>query len=256
MSDPRLTDKRHFLSHPPIPYFIGKSFDYLVSCDVPEKNDKVACITSSNRMFLGHEFRRKFLYELQKHVPIDVFGRGICEFKSKWDVLSPYRYAVVLENFIHPWYWSEKISDCFLSWTMPFYVGCDRIHEYFPAAALAHLPLCPVEAARCIALHVEQDRWRSSLAAINDAREKVLSRYGLFPYLASLIKAHELQDTYQDAPQPLTVSPISASILETWVRSRLRANIVNARQRIVNALSSIPAGSANTRKIINGIVNK
>lgn len=51
-----------------------------MSCHLPDKTEKVACITSNNKMLLGHEFRRKFLHELKEHMHIDVFGRGIREF--------------------------------------------------------------------------------------------------------------------------------------------------------------------------------
>lgn len=84
-----------------------------------------------------------------------------------------------------------------------------------------------------------EDRWRSSLPAINEAREKVLYSYGLFPYLANLIKACERQDTFQDLPQAVTISPISSSIFETWVRSRARATLVDARLAVSRTVTNI-----------------
>lgn len=126
-------------------------------------------------------------------------------------------------------------------------MGCNRIGEYFPNASLAPLPLCPIEAARLIASLIEQNRWESSLPAINEARERVLYKYGLFPYLAKLIEAHELRDAFDDKAQDSTISPVSPSIFETWVRSRTRATIVNARSSASSALAKISGFNSHPR---------
>jgi hypothetical protein len=41
------------------------------------------------------------------------------------------QYGVVIENFSHRGYFSEKLIDCFLLKTIPMYWGCSNIHDYF-----------------------------------------------------------------------------------------------------------------------------
>lgn len=40
-------------------------------------------------------------------------------------------FGVVIENFSHRGYFSEKILDCFLMKTIPIYWGCSNIYDYF-----------------------------------------------------------------------------------------------------------------------------
>jgi hypothetical protein len=46
-------------------------------------------------------------------------------------VLGNSQYGVVIENFSHRGYFSEKLIDCFLMKTIPIYWGCSNIYDYF-----------------------------------------------------------------------------------------------------------------------------
>ncbi len=229
MSDPRNVGPRYQLSHPPIPHFIGVSHDFLVDCPVPDKSKQIGCILSYNRMYQGHEARQKYFSVLSKHIAIDHYGIGVRDFKSKWDTFAPYRYAVVLENFVHPWYWSEKIADTFLTWTMPFYLGSSRIHEYFSKAAVQVLPPDdPIEGARIIRSAIEADLWSKNFSALQQARDLVIQNYGLFAFLAHEIERNELRKGGQEQPIRISIPPVSAAILGMWARSKFRAFHLNA----------------------------
>jgi hypothetical protein len=45
-------------------------------------------------------------------------------------------FGVVIENFSHRGYFSEKILDCFLLKTIPIYWGCSNIRDYFDPAGI------------------------------------------------------------------------------------------------------------------------
>jgi hypothetical protein len=45
-------------------------------------------------------------------------------------------FGVVIENFSHRGYFSEKILDCFLLKTIPIYWGCSNIIDYFDPAGI------------------------------------------------------------------------------------------------------------------------
>jgi hypothetical protein len=135
----------------------------------------------------------RFLKRIQGILDFDLFGFGFQPLTDKWDGLASYRYSLAVENFSNQLYWSEKLSDCFLAWTMPIYYGCSRITEYFPAEALVQVdiksPTC-VEQVRDV---VSSTTWEHSLDAIAYARELVLDRYQLFPFLEQEISAHEFE---------------------------------------------------------------
>jgi hypothetical protein len=53
---------------------------------------------------------------------------------------------------------------------------------------------------------IASDRWERNLDAISEARQLVLNRYQLFPFLAQQIAAQEARTgTQRSAPQPVTI---------------------------------------------------
>ena len=50
---------------------------------------------------------------------------------GKETVFGNSMFGVVIENFSHRGYFSEKILDCFLMKTIPIYWGCSNIYDYF-----------------------------------------------------------------------------------------------------------------------------
>src|SRR5687768_17715451 len=52
-----------------------------------------------------------------------------------------YRYSLAIENFSGPYYWTEKVIDCYLSWTMPLYFGCTNLADYFPAESFVQIDI-------------------------------------------------------------------------------------------------------------------
>ena len=50
---------------------------------------------------------------------------------GKEEVFGDAQFGVVIENFSHRGYFSEKLIDCFLMKTVPIYWGCSNIYEFF-----------------------------------------------------------------------------------------------------------------------------
>ena len=116
-----------------------------------------------------------FLERISGKVEFDLFGRGFTPLADKWDGLAPYRYSIAVENYRGPDYWTEKIADCFLSWTMPIYYGCTNITDYFPPEAMVLIDIDDIEeAVDKIREAIAQDLWRKNLDAIEYARKLVL----------------------------------------------------------------------------------
>lgn len=188
--DAGLHGERYVLSQPALPWHIDKTFDELVNCPVPEKTGNLSWVTSNLANLKGHRRRMRFLTHLQEEVAFDLYGRGFNFLKNKWDGIAPYRYSLAVENFRNEYYWSEKIADCFLAWTMPIYYGCAKITDYFPAEAIILLDeIDTPEALRIVKDASRSDRWKKSLDAIAYARELVLMKYQLFPFISG--KIHE-----------------------------------------------------------------
>jgi hypothetical protein len=90
----------------------------------------------------GHIYRHALAHRiLQTKLPVDIYGNG-CHYhrqdariKGPYDdntLYNDYVYHVCVENFQLNGYFSEKITNPLLCGTVPVYLGCPKIQDYFP----------------------------------------------------------------------------------------------------------------------------
>ena len=73
---------------------------------------------------------------------VDFYGSG-CEkpIEFKIEALKDYMFSIVIENSIESDYFTEKILDCFLSGTIPVYVGSKTTSQYFDENGIIYFPV-------------------------------------------------------------------------------------------------------------------
>jgi hypothetical protein len=171
-------------SHPALPWHINRSYDQLLAMKPPCKSRLVSWVTSRLTFLPMHRKRMAFFKHLQsERYPVDVYGKGIRYIADKWDGLAPYHYSIVIENDRHNDYWSEKLADCFLSWTVPVYDGCLNLGNYFPTDAFIRIDADnPVASLHILTETANPQDWRRRLEAVEEARNLVLQRWQFFPY--------------------------------------------------------------------------
>lgn len=175
---------------PCLPWHVNKNYDELTTLSPGHKNRSISAIVSSEQALTGQKKRLDFLYWLKaQEMKFDWFGKGIRFIPSKYDGLYLYRYSFALENSIHEHYWTEKLADCFLSWTMPIYAGCPNILDYFPAESMVTIDLDDWNQSKLkIEEAIHTKKWEKNLDAIAYARKLILDQYQFFPVVANLIK--------------------------------------------------------------------
>lgn len=90
----------------------------------------------------GHRYRLEVAGQLQHQ--LDLFGgahgsqrigEGVGPSRDWWRskllALQDYRFSVVFENAIYEKYYTEKITDCFATGTIPIYWGTKSVAEDF-----------------------------------------------------------------------------------------------------------------------------
>ncbi|HSD07360.1 glycosyltransferase family 10 domain-containing protein [Flavobacterium sp.] len=181
--------KNNILSHGALPWHIDKDFDFLSQLKVTDltKEDSIVWITSNQRSSKGHNIRMDFLETIIDLPFVSLFGRGINPIKDKWDALSKSKYAIAYENFQSNYYWTEKVADCFLSYTMPLYFGCNKIDTFFPENSFLQIDPKDKHIKLFLKEIIKSNRWEENLDAISKARELVLNEYQLFPFLSNQI---------------------------------------------------------------------
>jgi hypothetical protein len=182
---------KYIASQPALPWHVNRTFDELTTCGMPEKTRPLSWVVGNCRDLPGHLKRLAFLRAIQDeaNLDIDLFGRAVRPIDDKWDGLARYRYSIAAENTSWPNYWTEKIADCFLSWTVPIYYGCSNLEEFFPVDSFIRIDIGkPKEAIETIRRTLREDEWDRRLPALKEARRRVLYEYQIFPMLAKLIK--------------------------------------------------------------------
>jgi hypothetical protein len=223
-----------FCEQTALPWHVNKTYSELVNLDqndCAEKKDRLSWITSTAQKKPGHKLRMSFKSFLDnKNFAYSLFGRGFKPIDDKFDGIFPYKYSIALENFSCNGYWTEKITDCFLSLTLPFYWGAKDILKYFPKDSFIPLDL---EKGNEYALQQIQDairnnEWKKRLAAIIKARDLVLNKYQMFPYVSFLLK----NDKNADGEKKSVLIPSLVAPKEK-LRAKLSASLINEIQKPV-----------------------
>jgi len=186
-------DDKYIASHPALPWHVNRTFDELISLSVPKKVKKLSWIVGDAKDLPGHIKRLLFLKYLRQvdALEIDLFGRAVQFIEDKWDGVAPYKYSLSIENSCGPNYWTEKIADCFLTWTVPIYYGCTNLEDYFPEESFIRIDIDrPQNCVEKIIKILNEDKWERRISALEKARNLVLHHYQLFPYISKLIDSY------------------------------------------------------------------
>ena len=119
---------------------------------------------------------------------VDLFGRDLKFVDHKAEGTDSYRYQIAIENHVAPHHWTEKLSDAYLGYCLPFYFGCPNASDYFPSESFIELDINDIEASVDIIRHaIANNAYEKRLDAIIEARRRVIEDYNIHSLLASHI---------------------------------------------------------------------
>lgn len=96
---------------------------------IRHKKKNVSMISSTKNYCEYHTIRLNWVKRLRKH--LDLYGRDFNPIRYKEEGLDEYMFSVAVENGAYNGYFTEKILDCFLTGTVPIYLGAPNIGDYF-----------------------------------------------------------------------------------------------------------------------------
>jgi len=96
---------------------------------IHDKTKLISMIASNKVMCPDHKYRQEIIVKYKTSV--DLFGRGFNPIDNKEIGLNPYYFSIAMENGTYPLMYSEKITDCFATGTIPIYYGTPNIGEVF-----------------------------------------------------------------------------------------------------------------------------
>lgn len=106
-------------------------FEWDAEC-YKKKNKAISIVSSDKRMCHLHEVRIKLSKYCKKGNLADTFGTfdggSMCLID---DSLRDYRFSIIIENDVSDYFFTEKITNCFASQTIPIYLGAKKINNFF-----------------------------------------------------------------------------------------------------------------------------
>lgn len=214
-----LTHPRQIRLQPAHPWFVERDFDELLAMPAPAKSRDICVLISDKAFTEGHRRRLEFLDRLrQAHPSIDVFGRGIRPFDSKWDTLLPYRYTIVLENSDEPDFVTEKMPDAWLAFCYPIYAGSTNAERYTSSSSFTRIDLTDPETAisRIGSLLADKAGYANRLPAVAAARQSYLTRWQFFGNLAGALEV--IIGLSRQPSEMLTIRPNGEFLAEDAAR--------------------------------------
>lgn len=102
---------------------------YFSHGEIYPKNKLVSIIASNKTMCSEHIYRQQIIQKFSNKC--DHFGRCYNPINNKEDGLKDYCFSFAMENATYSNMFTEKITDCFMTGTIPIYYGISNIGDYF-----------------------------------------------------------------------------------------------------------------------------
>jgi hypothetical protein len=122
--------------HPNVRYCpAGSNLPWAKEQEIFSKTRLVSMVASPKRFAFGHALRHALAEQFKNS--IDLYGGALGSKrigKNTWDkaeALNNYMFQIVIENDKYSNYYTEKITDCFATGTIPIYWGSPDIGEIF-----------------------------------------------------------------------------------------------------------------------------
>jgi len=96
-----------------------------------EKSKLVSCIVSDLQMNDGHKLRLEISKQIAESGQCDMYGKAFKYIPRKIDALKDYMFSFAMENDFYETFITEKVNDCFLTGTIPIYLGAPDIGDYY-----------------------------------------------------------------------------------------------------------------------------
>lgn len=96
-----------------------------------EKKFKLSHVMSQKNWLPGHNLRHRTVDMVKKERDYELFFPKSILMSEKYKLFKDSMFHITIENTKNHNYISEKIVDCFMSYTVPIYWGCPNIGDYF-----------------------------------------------------------------------------------------------------------------------------
>ena len=126
-------------------------------------------ICSEKELCHMHIVRKKLAFKCKNESLADTYGKfdggSYCEIEIPFE---HYRYSIVVENSVEPFYFTEKIMNAFAAQTIPIYLGATEIGRFFNANGIIQIGLEDCEHIENILKRCTPEEYERRLPAVID----------------------------------------------------------------------------------------
>lgn len=137
------------------------------------KSKNFSILSSAKKENKYHKFRLALANKLKSLKLADTFGTfdGGKSVKIA-DTLSDYRFSFAIENDEKPYFFTERLTSCFASMTIPIYLGATKIDKFFNCDGIIKIGLNDLDNIENIIKKCTKDEYLSRLEAVKDNFER------------------------------------------------------------------------------------
>ena len=108
---------------------ITNAVPWVIDRKIHKKTKLVSMIASTKLYCEGHRYRQIIVEKYKDS--LDCFGTGRNRIATKEEGLNDYYFSFAIHNANYPNFFTEIITDCFATGTIPIYWGTSAINEFY-----------------------------------------------------------------------------------------------------------------------------
>lgn len=173
-----------------------------------KKSKLISMVVSNKTGTPMQRARLKLLQLLINHFPnhIDFYGRGfkddrIKSIDDKADALDDYMFSIAVENSQDPGYITEKLTDCFITGTVPLYSGAPNVDCFYASKGFLPIDVWSPEAVvifiRDVLLPYGENIYKELLPYVLSNRHTVLYKYSIIGVIKQIMTKLKFKEGYR-----------------------------------------------------------
>lgn len=160
--------------------------------ELHKKKTKNISILSSNKLMCDlHKYRYDLAHKCKRENLADTFGTfDNGAFVDISSTLKDYRYSICIENFISPYFFTEKLTSALYFQTIPIYIGANKIENFFNMDGI--IQISTKDDIEKILKQCTPQEYENRLSAILDNYNRVQEYLNIWDYTWE----HHLKDKF------------------------------------------------------------
>ena len=181
--DAVLTYDEQLLNSLPNARFYPLSAEVWYGKDAPEaisdttyllKDRNISIVCSDKEMCEQHKVRKSIARYCKDNRKADVMGKfDGGSYVTTEESLQKYRFSFAIENEISDYYFTERITSCFMAQTIPIYMGARKIDEFFNPDGIIKITKDDLNDLESVLKQCTREEYERRLSAVLDNYQRV-----------------------------------------------------------------------------------